>query len=430
MSDDVVSEMRAAWGRAVFDGFLVDDLQQIARRALARDGYVDADVTATVDPASGPADKTITVKIAPGIDYADRRLAFSGNRAVSTDDLEDAIASAGLGTQVWLNPDALEQTLDAYYQARGYLDVKVTPGAPEFSGTTATRPVRVDEGPAFQVGAIEIRGNDAFSTEEVVASFGLTAGNPYQPGDVEPARRRVEDLYLRNGYNDVRVSVSVEPHRAPARVTVTVTIDEGPKQVVSGVEVRGAKSIDRGVIDRAVDLTPGQPASLAKVYRAQKRLYDTGIFQNAEVTLEPVEHPSVPPPAGIQPVQAVVTLKEVPRYRLRYGFRLNDEVAPAQPTRVVRPAFVADLLRRRLFGRALTVGVAGEAESNLNLARGYLSVPTLFGRGIVTNLFATTSRQVFPPASQYRPHDRRARHGVHVRAAVSSGTRDERDVRL
>ena len=395
---DVVARMNAAWAQSVFDGFLLDDLQSTAREALVGDGYLLGRVRAAVAP-TGPDEKEILVEIEPGRRFDARRLVFSGNADIDDADLMDVVATADLGATAWIDPGAVKSALERFYRARGYLAAVVTPEPPVFGDREATLPIRIDEGEQFRIGEIRVRGVEALSEEAARAETGLAVGDPYVPAAVEPARRKLESEYLLGAYNQVRVSAATDIDRDHARVDVTLTVDEGPKQVVSAVEVRGGDVTSRGVIDRALDLAPGDPADLNQVYRAQKRLYDTGVFQSADVALEPAR--SGDASDGVQPVRAVVTLQELARYRFRYGFRLSDEVAPVEPTRQVRPAFVADLLRRNLFGRAMSAGVAGQIESDRRLARSYFSLPTLFGRPVVTNVFATVSREFFPPASEF-----------------------------
>jgi outer membrane protein assembly factor BamA len=105
-------------------------------------------------------------------------------------------------------------------------------------------------------------------------------------------------------------------------------------------------------------------------------------------------------------VRVLVDLQELPSYRFRYGFRLNDEVAPAEANRQVRPGLVVDLLRRNLFGRAVLTGVAGQLEADRRLARGYMSLPQAFGLPVTTSLFLTGSRENFTPEGAHFIDDR------------------------
>jgi outer membrane protein assembly factor BamA len=201
--------------------------------------------------------------------------------------------------------------------------------------------------------------------------------------------------YLRDGYNDVAVSITTLVNEKLGQVDVVLNIDEGRQQVLSGIDVSGAEITRRGIIERALDLEPGQPANLTDLYRAEKRLYDTGVFRTADISLLPVEGAT---PGPVDPVRAAVTLQELSPYRFRYGFRANDTVGPEEADREIRPALVVDLLRRNLFGTAISTGVAGQIEADRRLARGIVGLPILFGLPVTTNFFLTTSREDFTPA--------------------------------
>jgi outer membrane protein assembly factor BamA len=211
----------------------------------------------------------------------------------------------------------------------------------------------------------------------------------------------VENEYRGLGYNDARASVATAIDREHGRVDVALAVTEGRQAILAGVEVAGADVTTRGTIEGALGLPIGSPVGLDKVYRAQKGLYDTGVFQHAEVALSPVDQTATASISGVQAVRAGVTVRELPPYQFRYGFRLTDEVGPVEATRQVRSAFVADLLRKNLFGRAISTGVAGQIEKDRGLLRGLLSLPKLFTLPVVTNVFASTSREVFPPVTEF-----------------------------
>ena len=254
--------------------------------------------------------------------------------------------------------------------------------------------MRVTEGPRFEVARVVVRGADSTREASVRETFGVHAGSPYVPSALEPARRAVEMSYLRDGYNDARVSVATTVDRDRARVDVTLELAEGRQQILSRVDVTGAESTASSVITRALDLEPGTPANPTDYYRAQKRLYDTGVFRTADIDIEPIAGADA---GQAQPVRALVTLRELPTYRFRYGFRINDRVGPSDAGREVRPALVVDLLRRNLFGRAMSAGVAGQFEGDRRLVRGVLAMPRLFALPVTTSLFLTRSRESFAP---------------------------------
>jgi outer membrane protein assembly complex protein YaeT len=395
LPDALIEEMKDAWVWAVFDGFLVDDLESLARARLIEDGYLEADVKASVVSTSDSTVKEIAVRMAPGVRYTDRRINFASQTHFSAEDLEQAVQARNLDVSMWQRPEGLAAGLEEFYRSQGYLEASVSVERPIFSGQSAALPVRVEEGRQFTIAHMDVRGVETQSEAEVRKAFVVATGSPYLPAALEPARRAVEAHYLRDGYNGVRTSVTPHVNAKEGHVDIVLDIDEGRRQVFSDIEVRGAEITRRGIIEKALDLEPGQPANLTDVYRAEKRLYDTGVFRTADVALLPVEGASAGP---VEPVRAEVTLQELSPYRFRYGFRLNDAIGPVEADREVRPALVVDLLRRNLFGSAISTGVAGQVEADRRLARGVVTLPYLFGLPVTTNFFLTTSRQDFTPA--------------------------------
>lgn len=387
----LVDDMRTRWSQAVFDGFLLEDLGLMAKRELLAEGYLQAATTAIVRDGADPGQKTIVVTVTPGPRFTERHLVFQGQRSRSAAELAEVVEAAGLNLTVWLQPAEVEASLARYFRALGYLSAVVSLEAPEFRGEVASRVVRVSEGPRAQVTDVAVAGANVKSEGEVRRLFGIEASDPYDPFALEPARRAVELAYLREGYNDVHVGV-VGLVDEQARVALTLNLDEGRQQILEQVSVTGSVVTSDRTIERALDLGIGRPLELSDTYRAQKRLYDTGVFQRADIELVAIEGERAD---GAQPVRATVTVQEVPLYRFRYGFRVGDEPEPLELGRTFKPGFVVDLLRRNLFGAAVTTGVVGQIETDRRLVRGILSTPRFFGLPVTSSLYVTRSRQDF-----------------------------------
>ncbi|MBI4485575.1 MAG: translocation/assembly module TamB domain-containing protein, partial [Acidobacteria bacterium] len=394
---DVLEQMREAWARAVFDGFLLEDLEVMARRTLVEQGYVQAQAQADVIDRGDAAVKHVVVHVSPGTRFDDRRLVFRGQEHRSADQLEEVVRTQDLSVTAWLRPTEVESALVQYYRALGYLSARVLVQASVFTGRSAMRVVHIDEGPRFQVVSVDIHGVQARSDAEIRRVFGIEAPAPYEPSLLESGRREVELVYLRDGYNKARVSVASLVDIEPAQVHLSLTVDEGRQQVLEAVAVTGADITTSPTIARALDLTLGEPADLSDAHRAQKRLYDTGVFQRAEIALEPIGGDAG---AMTQPVRAVVTLEEAPAYRFRYGIRLGDQSGPVDVGREIRPGLVVDLLRRNLFGRTVSAGLAFQVETDRRLVRSILSTPRSFGVPVTSSLFLTRSRQDLPSVGQ------------------------------
>ena len=255
---EVLGQMRDTWARAVFDGFLLEDLEGLARRSLVAHGYVLAEARAAVDETVVDP-KRILVRLSPGERYDEQRIEFRGQAQQTAAELDEVLRAGGLRPTVWLRPADVEAALVAHYRRRGHLSATVTIEEPSFSGRSATRVVRIVEGPQAQVVRVDVVGAQARPEAEVRRTFAITPGARYEPAELEPARREVELGYFRRGYNDARVSLVGLVDAEWAEVSLTLTIDEGRQQVLESVDVRGAGVTSRGTVDAALGLTAGMP---------------------------------------------------------------------------------------------------------------------------------------------------------------------------
>ena len=391
----LVEQMEEAWMWAVFDGFLLDDLTSLASEYLTAEGYLRADVQATRVSEPDAEVKEIAVRIDPGTRFTARRIVFSGQQVLSAETLETAIRAERADATMWQDPSLLRASVERQYRLRGYLDatVKVQPAI--FEGQSAELPVQINEGRQYTVARVDVRGAQARPPDQIAGVFGVAVGSVFTPASLEPSRRLVEVDYLREGYHEVRVTVTTTADSARGTVDVLLDVEEGRQQVLAEIDVKGASVTRRGVIDRALDVDIGQPADPSEFFRAETRLYDTGAFRTADIALVPL---ATDESGRIEPVRAEVTLEELELYRFRYGFRVNDTITPIEIDRELRPALVVDFLRRNLFGHALSAGAAGQLEADRRLLRGVLTLPRFFGLPVTTNLFGTSSREDFTPS--------------------------------
>ncbi len=87
---------------------------------------------------------------------------------------------------------------------------------------------------------IVVKGNDALGASKISDEAGLKDGYLYGESDLAAAEARIRRAYLKKDYPDAKVSVSTEIV-AGNDVTVTVTVDEGVRQKVSGWAFEGAE---------------------------------------------------------------------------------------------------------------------------------------------------------------------------------------------
>ncbi len=391
----VRNQLRQRWVDTVFDGFLLADLQDVVKTALARDGYLRAVVHALVERSGAGADeqKTIVVHVTPGLPSPTRRVEFRGNTRISSNSLQSILSLQGLELAPWLDPAAVQSAIVSRYRSDGMLNAKVRVERPQFDGPESTVPILIDEGPLFTVSALRVEGSHALSDEAFRKAFSIAGGSPYEPARIDEGRDRVLQAYHRLGFAEARVNVAAELSREKPEVALAMAVQEGPQHVLEGVDVEGGSGTRRAVVDRALRAKPGEPIDPESWYQARRRLYDTGVFKGADIAFAPAGEATAVNGATRQMVRAKVTLQEWPSWRLRYGFKLDDRAAATGTGRDFSPGVMVDLQRPNLFGRAIGLGLNGSYQSTVKLARGTLTLPRVAWLPVTTNIYLTRLRQ-------------------------------------
>ncbi len=383
---EVEERLRQVWSDSVLVNLLEDDLVRVMREHLIAIGFLRATVAAEVDH-SQPDRVTATIRVEPGIRSTDRRLAFSGNTVLSSEDLL-AVARADAGLESpWLDPAPLFEVLQAAYADRGYLAMTAIADAIEFAGAEATLPIRIVEGPQARIASLEVTGGDPVALS---AAANLGVGATYVAGRERTARIALERYYRNLGHRDVVVDLRSTVNPAEGRVDVAVTIHEGPRYVVRAVRTTGVQSTREETVERATRIEPGSPASPAVADATRRQLYDIGTFRSADVAFVPVEGAVT---ASTVPVDAVVTLQESKRFLLLYGIEATNQYQPLFDQRLTSGGVAADLRDRNFLGRGWTLGAGLRYEPSFRSARLLASVPRLGSRRIRTNLYVNSSSE-------------------------------------
>ena len=235
--------------------------------------------------------------------------------------------------------------------------------------------LRVDEGPQTRVGELKIDGNMTLSEDRLMGVIGSTPGQPFSDFNVTTDRDNILALYYDRGFPDARLNAVTSPlppsadHPEP-RVSLTYHIEEGPPLRVASVLVDGYEHTRLGVIQREVQLQPGQPLSEGAVVETQRRLYDLGIFNRVSIAPQNA--------AGTDPDKNVTVLvEEARRYTIGYGGGLQAQrlagagSGPASGQFNVSPSAIFQFSKLNLTGRADSLSFRARAS-------------TLQGRGLVT----------------------------------------------
>jgi outer membrane protein assembly factor BamA/autotransporter translocation and assembly factor TamB len=384
---DLIESLRQTWSENVVLDLLDDRLIKVARDHLIDDGFLRARIEVEVDRPE-PEIERARVRIDPGLRTSSRRLAFSGNRVLASEALQELATSSQLDAEAWKDAAPLIDEIRAAYAAKGYLATRATAGAVEFASEVATLPIRIEEGPPARVASLNLTGvapERQTAARDVVA---LPVGSPFTPGMDRTVRAKLERYYRDLGYRDARVKATATVAAKGSDVALALDVSEGPLHLIGSVEITGVQSTRPSLVNNAVQLRPGQPAGAEAAEATERRLYDLGTFRRAELRFEPNPAP-VAAEMGTVSNKAIVAVEEPQRFQLRYGVELSSEYNSTLDQRTQAMGFAADLRDRNFLGRGMSLGGGLRYEPDLTSVRALFSVPPLSRHPIRTNVYAT-----------------------------------------
>ena len=154
-------------------------VERIAREGLARRGFYRPTVELDF-PLETPELARVTIHVARGAQTKQLLLAWSGNREVSTAELETLVVPHRAESAVWLDSQAIAWEVQQLYASRGLLRAQVTVGEPAFQDADATLPIAIDEGVLSRVIDVHIKGVDPARMTGARDALGLSIGEPFR----------------------------------------------------------------------------------------------------------------------------------------------------------------------------------------------------------------------------------------------------------
>ncbi len=342
------------------DEDLLEDASNNIEEYLHAQGYRDAVAPHARGEVGGELHLTFTVT--RGRLYRVARVEIAGNVFVPLADLAPLVR---LKEQDPFSEETLDSdagAIEELYRRLGFAAADVRAGADPLAaaGAGAEVPlvvrVIVSEGPRTIVESARIEGGQAVAEDTLRASLGLQPGRPFFVTQLAIDRDTLLLQYANLGFRSASVRFNPGLSADRSRADVVFIVQEGPQVRVGHVLIGGNTRTSREIIEREIQLRPGDPLGLAAVNETQRRLAALGLFRRTRVA--EVTH------GGEFTRDLLVTVEEAPATTIGYGgglevgLRFRQTLGEAAEERLeFAPRAFFDIGRRNLFGRNRSINL-------------------------------------------------------------------------
>jgi outer membrane protein insertion porin family len=308
---------------------LDDDLLNEGRRNLLNymqnRGYFDARVTQQRTSISLDELRVVYTINADGR-HKLVKLEITGNKFFTAEQIRsrmqvqaaERFLTHGRYSQALLSADVRNIIANPYH-ANGFLEVKITPKVEDnYRGNENELAItlQIDEGPQTKVGSIKIAGNEP-PLNTPFPDLNLSPGQPFSYSKINEDREIVLNYYFNNGFPNATFEASAKrSQNDPPLMDVSYTVHPGDQVIVDQVYVAGTVHTRDSIVQREIQIKPGDPLSQIDMLNTQKKLYDLGIFSQVDTAVQN--------PGSSEPEKNVlVNVQEAKRYTFNYGVGLE-----------------------------------------------------------------------------------------------------------
>ncbi len=249
--------------------------------------------TETKDLGNNQVQLTFVIK--EGEKVRIKKISFDGNEAYTDKKLRKMMKSKQKGFWSWLTSsgdfkqDYIDRdvaVIEAFYKNNGYIGAKVAPKV-ETKGNWIYITMKIEEGPRYKVGKVEIQGDLIVPKETLMKKLNITKETWYNQDVVREDMLAITDIYADYGYAHADAYPRLREDEKEKRVDIIFDIQKGAQVYYERITISGNTKTKDKVIRRELKVQEGGLSNGSDLKRSKKNLDRLDFFEEVKVTDKP-----------------------------------------------------------------------------------------------------------------------------------------------
>jgi outer membrane protein insertion porin family len=221
------------------------------------------------------------------------KIQFEGNRAFSDKELKKQMTTAETNIFHWftsagdLNEDNLQQDtarLASFYKNNGYMEARVGEPVVKFEENKIEITIKIEEGPRFKVGKVDLTGDFLLPKEELLASLKITGEEFFNRETLRNDVLKLTDLYANEGYAYADIAPKINENFEKQIVDINLDIQKGELVYFEEIIISGNTKTRDKVIRRELRVYEQEIFSGQRLKRSIRNLYRLDFFEDVKVS--------------------------------------------------------------------------------------------------------------------------------------------------
>ena len=243
-----------------------------------------------IELPNNQADIQFAVK--EGVKVLVKNITFVGNKSFTADELKKEISTDEKGFFSFLtdsgelNSEELNQDvakLEAFYHNNGFIRARIGEPVVEFKDSWIDITFKIQEGPRYRVGNIDIQGDLIFPRELLLKKINLNDQEYYNRTILRNDLLALGDLYADEGFAHVDVAPRINEDAERLVVDIVYDIRKGSLVFFEEIIISGNTKTRDKVIRRQLEVFEQGLYSGAKLKRSVRNLYRLDYFEDVQV---------------------------------------------------------------------------------------------------------------------------------------------------